>query len=320
MSTTTRYLSDAQLAELRRLSPLRGLGSFAFTWALIASSFVLYCRWPGVLTFLVMWVVVSTRHLALAILMHEAAHCLVLRSKRANELVGNWLAAYPTMVKTEVYRAYHLVHHRETWTDADPDLELAKPFPITRSSFWRKVLRDLTGQTGWQRYRMLARLSSGLSPKGQGLEGRSLGSVLRDFVATQRGFLITNGAMLAALTAAGHPEAYLLGWVLPAFTGYSLVLRLRSIAEHAAIDDAADPLRNTRTTIASLPERLFLAPHNVNFHLEHHLFMFVPHYRLPAAHRMLLKAGVLDDAEIASGYLDVLRRATSKPESAESAA
>ncbi len=314
MSSTTKYLSDAQLAQLRRLSPLRGLGSFAFTWGMIVSSFALYCMRPGVLTFLVMWLVVSTRQLALAILMHEAAHCLVVRSKRANELLGNWLAAYPTMVRTEVYRAYHLVHHRETWTDADPDVGLAKPFPITRSSFWRKVVRDLTGQTGWQRYRMIARLSAGLSPTGKGLEGRKLGAVLLDFVAAQRGFLITNGLMLAALSAAGHPEAYVLGWVLPAFTGYSLVLRLRSIAEHAAIEDPRDPLKNTRTTLASLPERLLLAPHNVNFHLEHHLFMFVPHYRLRDAHRMLRQAGVLYDAEIASGYWDVLCHATSKPE------
>ncbi|MBI3198302.1 MAG: fatty acid desaturase [Rhodospirillales bacterium] len=40
---------------------------------------------------------------------------------------------------------------------------------------------------------------------------------------------------------------------------------------------------NTRTTYAGPLARLFLAPYPVNFHLEHHLFMFVPCWRLPAA-------------------------------------
>ena len=51
----------------------------------------------------------------------------------------------------------------------------------------------------------------------------------------------------------------------------------------------------------------------MNYHLEHHLFMFVPHYRLPLAHRMLRSAGVLAKAEIAPSYWQVLKQATSAP-------
>ena len=36
----------------------------------------------------------------------------------------------------------------------------------------------------------------------------------------------------------------------------------------------------------------------MNDHLEHHLFMTVPHYNLPKAHRMLREAGVLERAEV----------------------
>jgi fatty acid desaturase len=38
--------------------------------------------------------------------------------------------------------------------------------------------------------------------------------------------------------------------------------------------------------------------------------MTVPHYNLPVAHRLLGQAGVLERAEVAPNYLDVLRRAT----------
>ena len=37
--------------------------------------------------------------------------------------------------------------------------------------------------------------------------------------------------------------------------------------------------------------RFLLAPHRVNFHLEHHLFMMCPWYNLPKAHSMMIDNG-----------------------------
>ncbi len=309
--SSERYLSNAELRELGRLSPLRGIGGIAWTWAWIFGCFALYCWRPSVWTFAVGWVVMSGRHLALAILMHEGAHRLIVRDKTWNDRLASWLTAYPTMLNVAVYRMIHLQHHKATWTDADPDLGLATPFPITRRSMFRKIVRDLTGRTGLSRYRMIARLSAGLSPKGRGLEGRRLHQVALQFLKQQYGFLITNALLLLGLALARRPEAFLLLWWLPAFTGYSLVLRLRSIAEHAAVGDPTDELRQTRTTLAPFWVRFFIAPHHVNYHLEHHLFMFVPHYNLPKAHALLEKSGTLARAEIAPSYLAVLRRAAS---------
>jgi len=36
----------------------------------------------------------------------------------------------------------------------------------------------------------------------------------------------------------------------------------------------------------------------VNYHLEHHLYPAVPHYHLPALHRVLAAKGVLAGAEV----------------------
>jgi fatty acid desaturase len=92
-----------------------------------------------------------------------------------------------------------------------------------------------------------------------------------------------------------------------------LVTRFRSIAEHALTPDSNDPLGNTRTTVASWWERLLLAPNRVNYHLEHHLLMTVPHYNLPRMHRMMRERGLLDRACVEHGYWKVLTRAASKP-------
>lgn len=310
------YLPKEQLAELRRIDPLRSLGALAFTWAWIAACLALYVVYPSPLSVAIAWPIMSGRHLALAILMHEGAHGLLLRNKIWNDRVSQWLTAHPTMADTLLYRRAHFQHHRHTWTDQDPDLGLATALPVSPASFRRKMIRDLTGQTAYARYRVLVRFAAGLTPHGRGLEGKSLLQALRTFASNQRGFLATNALLLAGLALAGRPEAYLLVWWLPAWTGYSVVLRIRSIAEHACVGDPRDPLRQTRTTLAPAWVRFFLAPHHVNYHLEHHLFMTVPHYNLPRAHRALAAAGVLTRAEIAPNYRQVLRRAASAPEPA----
>jgi fatty acid desaturase len=310
------YLPRETLAELRRVSAWRSLAALAFTWGIIIGCFALYARYPSVLTVVCAWFVMSGRHLALAILMHDGAHGLLLRNKAWNDRIGQWLTAFPTMADMLLYRRVHFEHHRNTWTDKDPDLGLATALPVSRASFRRKMIRDLTGQTAYQRIRSYARFVAGLDPSARGLQGKSLWQVVSAFANSQRGYLITNAIMLAALAWAGIAEAYLLIWWLPLLTGYQVVLRLRSIAEHACITDPSDPLRNTRTTLAPGWLRFFLAPHHVNYHLEHHLFMTVPHYNLPRAHRLLREAGVLERAEVAPSYLSVLRAATSAPERA----
>ena len=93
-------------------------------------------------------------------------------------------------------------------------------------------------------------------------------------------------------------------------TWYPLVTRLRAIAEHAVTPDRDDPLRNTRSIAAGLLARAFLAPYWVNYHLEHHLLVFVPCWTLARAHALLLAKGYGGRMELSPGYLDVIRVAT----------
>ena len=79
------------------------------------------------------------------------------------------------------------------------------------------------------------------------------------------------------------------------------------MAEHACTDLTDNFFMNTRTTRANLLARLTVAPHHVNYHLEHHLLMTAPHYRLPKMHRMLRARGALAGRHIAKNYREVLR-------------
>lgn len=291
-------LSRDETRDLLAVKDLRAWWSLAFNWSLVLGAFALVGTWPNPLTLVAALVVIGGRQLACAAIMHDAAHRCLFRNRRLNDWAGNWLAAYPVWTDLRSYRDYHLQHHARTGRPDDPDIGLVRPFPVTRRSLWRKVWRDLSGRTG----RKFARAAW----------KRTFGRARTDRNARRAavGVVVSNAVLLALLALAGHPALYLL-WPVAWMTTYTLVTRIRSIAEHALTPDADDPLNNTRTVLARWWERLLVAPNQLNYHLEHHLLMTVPHYHLPRMHRLLRERGALRDACIERSYLGILARASS---------
>src|SRR5476649_1730509 len=285
------YLTAEQTRTLGYKSDFFGALLVLHAWALILGSMALFVWWPNPFTLLLGVMVIGGRQLGLAILMHDAAHGLLFADRRLNDWVGTWLCAFPVFTSLSLYRPYHLKHHRFTQQAEDPDLGLSAPFPISRASLRRKILRDLAGRTAFQRRGDQVR--RGLGPADAPL-GTRLGRLWR----AERGPFTANLLLLLALSAAGYWWLYPVMWLVPLATWYQLVSRIRNIAEHAVVPDNDDPLRNTRTTLANPLERLFIAPYRVNYHLEHHLFMFVPCWRLAPAHRALVRAGWGDRMEL----------------------
>lgn len=312
-------ISREELAELTTFEDWKAWRSIAFHWGVIFASFAMVAVWPNPLTIVLALLLIGARQLGLAVVMHEASHRSLLKNRKMNDWVGNWLGAYPIWSDHEPYRPYHLAHHAHTGTSRDPDLSLAAPFPITRGSFLRKCARDLTGQTGWKQASAVFKRDVGLGQRST-QRTRAAKAGQKPDVGWHKLFptLLTNFVLFGILTAFGHPALYVL-WVVAWFTTYRLVMRIRAIAEHAMATDLTHPLKNTRTTRLSWWERLFIGPNNVNYHLEHHLLMTVPAYNLPKLHEMLRSRGALEGALVADGYLPVLREAYSRPEAAQAA-
>jgi fatty acid desaturase len=299
-----QHVSREEISELVRMRDGRAWLTVAVNWAVVFGAMALVANWPNLLTVIVALFLIGARQLGCAVIMHDASHHAFLSDRGVNDWVGNWLAAYPVWSDLHSYRPYHLKHHAHTWTENDPDVALAMPFPITVQSFGRKVLRDLSGRTGLKFARFAIR-------RDFGSEGTLRERWLRAIRSPRfRGMLITNAVLLGLVSAAGQPALYLL-WVGAYLTTNTLVTRIRAIAEHSMVTDPGDELMNTRTTVVSWWERLFFAPISVNYHLEHHLLMTVPHYNLRRLHALLKSRGVLDDALVSQGYAEVLRRATS---------
>jgi fatty acid desaturase len=301
-------LTRAEIQDLLRPRDWRSWVSVAVDWGLVFAALAGVALWPHLptlpLAIVLALFVIGARQLGLAILMHEASHRSLFSGRRLNDFVGSWLCAYPIWSDLHAYRPYHLQHHARTSTAEDPDVGLVLPFPITGASLVRKLGRDLSGRTGLK-FARAAWARTGARARHDAAARRTL-----------RGFLVTNGALLGGLALLGHAELYLL-WAGAWLTTNTLVTRIRSIAEHALTPDPDDDLRNTRTVLARPWERLLIAPNRVNFHLEHHLLMTVPHYHLPRMHRLLRARGALETACVERGYLRILRKAASRHTPAE---
>ncbi len=297
-------LTAEQEAFLRERSNAMGFYLVLHAWGVIGLAMALFVAWPNPLTFALAMVLIGGRQLGLAILMHDAAHRALFKNTRLNDFVGAHFCGFPVGASLALYRPYHLSHHRHTQQAEDPDLVLSAPFPITPASFKRKMWRDILGVTGYQRRLEQFKFTMGDDP--------SLARRLAKLIAHEKYFIASNAVLLMLLSLAGVWWAYFVLWLLPLMTWYQVISRIRNIAEHAVVGDNNDRLRNTRTTRANALMRMVLAPYWVNYHLEHHLFVYTPCWKLPAAHQMLIAQGLGPCMELAPSYAQVLRRATAK--------
>ena len=296
-------ISKEQYEEIKEKQDWRNVFSISSNWLQMSAAMALFFFYPNVITFLVALVIIGSRQFALAVLAHDAAHNLLFANNKVNDWAGQWFCAYPIFQDNRVYRPYHLKHHRHTETDDDPDLVLSSPFPITKRSFIRKVFRDLTGITGVKRY--WGSLSSIFRTKGDNVFNK-----ISKTSNKLHGFLISNLIIFILISTTMHWSLFLLLWWLPSFTYYSLIIRIRNISEHAVTPGNND-FDNTRTTKSTVLTRFLMVPHNVNYHLEHHLFTRCPWYNLPKAHSMMIENGYKDKMCLETSYKNVLLKAVS---------
>lgn len=329
-------------AAITRVSPVLGIWQIVHAWLIIGfAAFGAAWAWEqgwlaGLVATPLALALLGGRQLGLAILMHDGAHGLLHPNRKLNNWLGEWPSGAAVGSDLQSYRAYHLTHHRFTQQPEDPDLSLSKPFPTSRASLWRKVVRDLTGQTFFKQraaqfgyalkgVKALLRGSDAAAAKRSTVAGTPFNKQSDDGVSappdaagiavarTVGRFLLVQAILLVLSLLLWGWLPYLL-WLAALATTFQLFLRIRNIAEHACTTTGSeDPFTHARTTYAGPAARATVAPYWVNFHSEHHLFMGVPCYSLPRAHALLGRGGYHAKMTIEPDYLSVLRRVTTIP-------
>jgi len=258
--------------ELRRISNLRSavavvqvmLEPVAIIWLAI------WLAHP--ISWVVAFLLMGRQYARFASLGHEAVHRTLFSNKRLNDGVGKWVLSYPSWVPFELYRRAHLDHHRDEMGPREPDKALYRAYPITSSSFRRKLVRDATGQTGFTLFKGLVRAALKQKP-------------------TALKILACQIPIVAAFVLIGRPELYILLWWLPHLTVWRVINRLRSVAEHGGLMQSSDRRQTTHDVQQSRLASSILVPFNIGYHLAHHVDMGVPNWNLPRLQKELEAAG-----------------------------
>lgn len=321
-----QYLSKAEIKRLHEKSDWKGFIEVASVWLWIAFSFALVALVPYftssiivlILAIIIALFIIGGKQLGCAIIMHDASHYSLFKSRKLNDIIGNFFGAYPIFNNIEQYRPYHFQHHIATGTSDDPDINLVKGYPAKLAGMIRKLVRDLTGLTGIKADAGLLAMHTGFIKYNLGNivekipeEQRTWKVIFRNAFYNLRGPVFSNTVLFLILLTFGKPWLYLL-WIGANLTTFNFCLRIRSIAEHSVVEDTHDPYKNTRTTYANFIERILFAPLHVNYHLEHHFLQNMPSYNSPELHKILMERGFYEHGLLKHGYWEIVKMAVKK--------
>lgn len=313
------YIEKEELKRLMKKNDALAAFEIFTHWLWIAFAFAIVAIYPNPITIIISLFILGGKQLGCAILMHDSGHYSVFSNKKLNNFIGKWFGAYPIINDVLRYRPYHNLHHAKTGLEEDPDILLTRGYPTTKKSMIRKVLRDLLGITGIKAILGLIFIHVGilkynLGNKNEWLSRKewSAKDIFINAINNLSGPIAANFMMFLILwSATGSIWIYFL-WPLAYITTFQIIIRVRSISEHAVIESSEDPYKNTRTTHANFLEQLLFAPYHVNFHAEHHMLPAVPSYNLKAMNKLITERGFYKKGVYAKGYLEVLRLAVSK--------
>ena len=287
--------------QLTRRSAWRASAAVLHDFAVSALAiFLALYLWPNPLVLLICIVVIGTRQHALFVIAHDAAHYLLYDNRRLNDLVGRACAMLQGLSMC-TYRVIHRLHHNNLYGELDPDTALHGGYPRGKAYLVKKLLKDLSGFTAWKTYAYFLggapALNTSTNVAVRPLDDTS--SRLREEARRDRNLVIVFHLVVLALFAwSGYLVQYLVLWILPLVTVVQAILRLRAIAEHGATTDFSSPLTAARTNLGPAWLRWALFPHNVGYHIEHHLYASVPQHNLPALHAEMKQRGILQGAEV----------------------
>jgi len=285
--------------RLTRIDPFRSWLGVGETVGLLALAIAAGAYWWTPWAVVPALIVIAGRQQACFVLAHDAAHYRLFRARWLNDLVGRMLAA-PVGLSMRTYRVVHRLHHNHLYEAQDPDIPLVAGYPRGRKYLARKLLADLFGLNAWKTYAYF--FGAPAINDDAAASNRPLDDTAPDLRRAARrdrwsvvGFHVA--APIAAF-AAGYLVEYLVLWLLPMLTIQQPLLRYRAIAEHGAVTDFSSPLTAARTNFAPWWLHWWMFPHNVSYHVEHHLYPSIPFYNLPECHRELARHGLLEHAEV----------------------
>lgn len=276
MSTVT------DVRSFRRIDDWRSFATIALDYIVVFAAVGLSSWFQRLSVTLVALVIIAGRQSALQGLVHSACHFSLFSKKKHNYSL-EFLFAYPILDSVPLYRAQHLEHH-ESFTLQTPDRfdYIHDTLELSREGIWARTwvvfIRPLLGHAAYV--------------------------FVRDTIKTynenrKRAFNLAVYwiVVLSAAWWLGCLWLLFIYWVVPLVWLYPVLDIWAEVTDHL---DARGESRNQQGLFYSV----LLKGHEM-YHAVHHLYPFVPFYRLRDFHDKLRANGVA--MENSRGPVDFLR-------------
>lgn len=296
----TRNDVVARAKVLKTVTPATSFLGIALHWAEIIAALVIFYLYPSWWLYIPVFMFMSARQYGLAILLHDAQHGLLHPNKTVNACLGTWLIAAPLGSEFSTSQKSHLDHHFHFGSpDDDPDYALycfGNPSP--KQSTWQIAILFIGKLMGGKIGEMLRKSDATAAKASARPAGAPAGIVTRVLRLPQqmRTVIVVHLILLAVLTWAFGWWGYVTLWAFPLATFAAFYNDFRIFCEHSLVGKDAAQADERMTSFMSNPvERFFFAPNHMNYHAEHHIFPYVPHWNLPELRKSVKACPELND-------------------------
>jgi fatty acid desaturase len=258
---------------------------------------------------IVLVLLIGMRINAFGVIVHEGSHGLLAKSRKLNDRLCNWGAAFWTINSVEEYRPTHRLHHRYLGGERDPDRSFYL-VPSRRGALASLMLQDLVGLTAVRR--AAGRLSGTSTESDAPASLLARPQLLIGKLITQ---LVILGQFLLFQGIARGILFYLVFWLVPIICVYPMILRLKTITEHydPRLRDPTIVHWTARTSNAGWLQNHLIGA-KMEYHFEHHVLPTIPYRGLRELHRRLDQSGMFNQNGqlLSHGYAQFLARAVTR--------
>ncbi len=230
---------------------------------------------------------------------HELNHGTVFTNKQTNKILF-YICSYLTWNNPYYFSISHRIHHKDTFMQHDVEVYRVLPSRVILCArfiifdyvvFAKQIAYAVTNLFGFQIYFRCNLFGIKAIGKNRGIVAFHASMIL----------LLNVGLSWCLYQVTGY---WLLAFIflIAPFTGKFLNSML-AISQHIGLEENRDKgwLHNSRTI--NLPVALGFMYANMNYHAEHHLFPYVPYYRLPKLNNLLKQKGVDRLPEVGFNFL-----------------
>ena len=295
------------IEDYTKINNKRAAFDFTITIILIVSTPLVYFYLKSPLAILICILFNIHCFNRFAQIIHGSDHGWLFDKPKLNSFFGNLAASFLGYSRAG-HQASHQEHHAHLNTDLDSDRIWGYP-DEKNSEILIALVKDFCGITALKRFLQYSQSDrKSYNPK----PWEKLSKIdLKEAIKNSWLVILTQITLVTYYWILIGPQFYLLLYALPIITIYPAQIRLRSIVEHSyeskhyANLQKSDGKWVTRSVNASLLERLIVAPLEIPYHFEHHLFPAVPYYNLAKLKFFLENAGF--KIPMAPGYLKYIQ-------------